>query len=99
MPKPIIRAIAPFDATVGTTIEFTWSGRQMKSNVATIVDASTGATVFVHEQAAFKGVNNIPASSGLQNNKSYKVSITITDMDDVVSEASEQVLFYCYTIE
>lgn len=97
MAKPIIRAITPFDADLGTTVEFSWSGRQMKACKATITDASSGSTAYEATQATFKGVFIIPSDSGLSNNKNYQITIVVIDMDDTESEISESVLFSCYT--
>ena len=97
MAKPTVRAITPFDATLGTTVNFNWTGRQMKANIATITDASTGTVVYQETHASFKGVHEIAANSGLVNNTNYQITITVIDMDDVQSEASEPILFSCYT--
>ena len=99
MAKPTIRAITPFDAALGTTVNFNWSGRQMKAATATIKNASDNSTVYTATQSTYKGVFIIPddSTSQLVNNTQYKITITVTDMDDVVSEASEPALFYCYT--
>ena len=99
MSKPKVRAITPFDAALGTTVYFDWSGRQMKSNIATIKNASTGTVVYQEEYDSFKGVHVIPigTESGLSNNTNYQITIVVVDMDDVQSEASDPVLFSCYT--
>lgn len=94
--KPSIYRIAPFDATVGTTISLAWNGRQQKSNVVIIENNTTHAVVYSATQSSYKGIHTVPANSGLVNGVIYRVKAAVIDMDDVQSEWSEYVTIKCF---
>ena len=81
MAKPTLYRIVPFDASVGTTIKFSWTGRNQQANVATIYDASDNI-VYQKVYHSYKGEHKIPVNSGLQNGQSYRVTIIVIDMDE-----------------
>lgn len=81
MAKPTLYRIVPFDATVGTTIKFSWTGRNQQANVATIYDASDNI-VYQKVYPSYKGEHVIPADSGLQNGQIYRATIIVIDMDE-----------------
>lgn len=99
--KPAIYDIVPFDATKGTIIKLSWTGRQQKANKVWIQTNDTHVNVYQSSAfASYKGVHNIPADTTvthLANGSVYRICAKIIDMDDVESEWSDWVTFRCFT--
>ena len=82
MAKPTLYKILPFDATVGTIIKFSWTGRMQQANVATLYNAS-GTQVYQKVYKSFKGEHKIPENvPGLVNGQQYTATIIVLDMDE-----------------
>lgn len=81
--QAIIYPITPFDATVGGSIRFSWSGSQSQVNVIIKGGSdevyNTTITTNLHEVA-------IPAGSNLENGKVYSAFIRVKDSAGVWSE-------------
>ena len=96
--KPTIYKVAPFDASLGTTINIKWVGRQQKANKIIVQDNDTSEQVYEATYNSYKGVHVIPSTdNGLTNGKTYKFKIAVIDMDDTVSDWSEYSTFKCFT--
>ena len=54
MAKPVINKIQTFDATVGTTVAFSFSGNQTYENRLVISDADSSALVFNETITSFQ---------------------------------------------
>lgn len=94
----IIHTIEPFDATIGTTITFTWNGNQIYKVKCTIKENESGATVYTATIDTMKQQFTIPANSGLVNGTYYVAYITVFDIDN--NESSLQDIgtpFYCFS--
>ena len=76
-----IYKIIPFDAELGTTVRFYWTGSQVFYNRCIITDTETGSTVYDKKVEDFKLQHVIPADSGLENGKTYNVFLTVFDAD------------------
>lgn len=91
--KPSILRIAPFDALIGTSVYFTYTGsKQLLYNNLVITDVSTGAIVYNHEYSSFEKVHHIPPNI-LQNGKIYKAKIRVKFSDDTYSLFSNEIEF------
>ena len=85
--QAIIHTIAPFDATVGTTIKFSWSGNQAFKNRCIIRNNDTQEVVYDKTENSFKLEHTIDLSSAtLQNGIKYIAYITVFDNEDIESD-------------
>lgn len=102
MAKPTIFRISPFDATLGTTISFEWSGSYQASNKIEVRERDSDDSsepIYSNVYPSFKGKHVIPPNV-LQNGKIYKVKVRIETYAGNVeittpSEYSDNVIFYC----
>lgn len=94
MAKPIIKQIQTFDATVGSTVYFVWTGFMAYNNRMIIYDASTMNVVYDDTYAInhYTLDHAIPANK-LTNGKKYAVSIAVIDVNDSESEFSDKYYF------
>lgn len=76
-----IYKITPFDAELGTTVRFYWTGSQVFYNRCIITDTETGGTIYDKKVEDFKLQHVIPADSGLENGRTYNVFLTVFDAD------------------
>lgn len=93
-----IHTIAPFDSSVGTNINFTWSGNQIYKVRCIIKNNATGATAYDSSIDTMKQVYTLPPTPTLINGTKYVAYITVFDVDD--NESSIQNIgtpFYCFT--
>lgn len=105
--KPIITNISAFDATVGTTIYFTWKGTQAFQNELVIRDSETLEIVYKyktdrnmllrHEMNLLLGSTNTDVTGTLQNGKQYQATITVFDKNGIQSAASDPSTFWCFS--
>lgn len=105
--KPIIINIPAFDATVGTTIHFTWKGTQAFQNELIIRDSETLEIVYKyktdrnmllrHEMNLLLGSTNTDVTGTLQNGKQYQATITVFDKNGIQSSASDPSTFWCFS--
>lgn len=105
--KPIIINIPAFDATVGTTIHFTWKGTQAFQNELIIRDSETLEIVYKyktdrnmllrHEMNLLLGSANTDVTGTLQNGKQYQATITVFDKNGIQSSASDPSTFWCFS--
>lgn len=95
--KPIIsKTISAFDANIGATIPFSWSGNKSYKNVLYFYD-DTNTLVFTSENTTFRLENTFDGNNNLENGKMYYIQIKVIDGDDIESELSDSVLIYCFT--
>lgn len=93
-----IHTIAPFDSSVGTNINFTWSGNQIYKVRCIIKNNTTGITVYDNSIDTMKQVYPLPSDSGLINGIKYIAYITVFDVNN--NESTIQNIgtpFYCFT--
>lgn len=76
-----IYKILPFDAEVGTTVKFYWTGSQVFYNRCVVKDVDTGTTVYDKKIEDFKLQHVIGTDSGLENGRTYNVFLTVFDAD------------------
>lgn len=93
-----IHPIEPFDATVGTKINFTWQGNQIYKVRCIIKNNASGNTVYDQTIHTMKQIYTIPADSGLENGTYYIAYITVLDIDNHESSLqSTGTPFYCFS--
>lgn len=96
-----IYTIEPFDANVGTTIRFAWSGNQAFGNRCIILDNETNEEIYNHYIDSFRlehdiDLTQIIEGQSLTNGKKYIAFITVFDKDGNESELqSFGTLFLC----
>lgn len=93
-----IHTITPFDSSVGTNINFTWSGNQIYKVRCIIKNNATGVTAYDSTIDTMKQVYTLPPTPTLINGTKYVAYITVFDVDN--NESSMQNIgtpFYCFT--
>ncbi len=93
-----IHTITPFDSSVGTNINFTWSGNQIYKVRCIIKNNATGVTAYDSTIDTMKQVYILPPTPTLINGTKYVAYITVFDVDN--NESSMQNIgtpFYCFT--
>lgn len=93
-----IHTITPFDSSVGTNINFTWSGNQIYKVRCIIKNNATGVTAYDSTIDTMKQVYILPPTPALINGTKYVAYITVFDVDN--NESSIQNIgtpFYCFT--
>ncbi len=93
-----IHTITPFDSSVGTNINFTWSGNQIYKVRCIIKNNATGITAYDSTIDTMKQVYILPPTPTLINGTKYVAYITVFDVDN--NESSIQNIgtpFYCFT--
>lgn len=93
-----IHTIASFDSSVGTNINFTWSGNQIYKVRCIIKNNATGVTAYDSTVDTMKQVYILPPTPTLINGTRYVAYITVFDVDN--NESSIQNIgtpFYCFT--
>lgn len=94
-----IHPIEPFDASIGTIINFTWNGNQIYKVRCVIKENESGTTVYDETISNMKQ-NFImeDVSSYLANGTYYIAYITVFDIDDIESDSQEiGTPFYCFS--
>lgn len=94
----IIHPIEPFDSSIGTTINFTWTGNQIFKVRCIVKENESGITVYDYAVSNMKQNFHIPSASSLVNGTYYICYITVFDSND--NESSIQEIgtpFYCYS--
>lgn len=85
--QAVIYKITPFDATIGTTIKFSWNGNQSFKNRCIIKTNDTNETVYDNTIETFKLEHTIDLEKAtLENGKRYNAFITVFDKDDIESD-------------
>jgi len=93
-----IHNIAPFNASIGTTVTFTWNGNQIYKVRCIIKENDSGTTVYNGVIDTMKPAFPIPADAKLSNGNYYICYITVFDINQ--SESARQdtgTPFYCYS--
>ncbi len=94
---PILTSVESFDATVGTKVSFTvTSGDQVVKNRLTIRKNSNNQIVYQNTVETFEFTHTIPANT-LVNGEYYNCYINTYNVNDLISENSNVVQFYCLT--
>lgn len=85
--QAIIYDISPFDASIGTTIKFSWNGNQFFKNRCILRENESNTVVYDHTIETFKQEHNIDlAKATLQNGKKYNAYITVFDKENQESD-------------
>lgn len=94
-----IYPVAPFDANVGTTISFSWSGTQVFKNRCIIRNNETNEVVYDYTVDSFKLEHTIELSEAtLVNGNKYDAYLTVFDKDGNESDLqSIPTTFLCLT--
>lgn len=95
MAKPNILNIAAFDASVGTTINFTATGNQVYGHRIEIINNETGAVVYSKTQETMKTSHVVQQNSGLVNGVYYACRIKVYDRNNTYSAWSDYSVFSC----
>ncbi|PNV62845.1 hypothetical protein C0033_07455 [Clostridium sp. chh4-2] len=101
--KATIHPIEPFDASLGTTIRFTWNGNQIHKVRCSICENELGTSVFNEDYIYNETIDImkqefiIPPNSGLKNGINYICYITVIDAENSESDRSDPSQFYCFT--
>lgn len=91
--QPMLLRIAPFDATKGNSIYFTFSGSgQAIENNLRITDVGTGLAVYDFNYSGFEKVHHLPTDV-IQNGKTYKAKLRVKFLDGTYSPYSNEVQF------
>ncbi len=86
-PQATIYKIPPFDAELGYSIKFTWSGNQVVKNRCVIRENESNQIVYDKTIDSFKLEHNIDLSQpALTNGQKYNAYITVFDKDGNESE-------------
>lgn len=96
MLSPILYDIGAFDANVGTTIKFYYTGEQVFSNRLIIKDNETLTEVYNEKIDSMQLSHTVPKDI-LTNGTTYAATVTVFDKNDNESPESNTVLFTCYT--
>lgn len=97
MVTPTLLQHIAFDSTAETNFTFTSvGGNQVVKNRLQIVNNSTLAVVYDETQTTFALVHTVPANS-LTNGVYYLAKIKTYDVNDIESEWSSGIQFYCFT--
>lgn len=91
--QPMLLRIAPFDATKGSSLYYTYSGSsQTLENNLRITDVGTGMIVYDFNHSSFEKVHHIPPDA-IQNGKTYKAKLRVKFLDGTYSPYSNEVEF------
>lgn len=105
MAVPVINTIQAFDASVGTSFTFTYTGNQITNMQYYLYNADTLNIIYRNiSDAAFmkagttpvKAQATIPSNAGLENGKRYFVRVRVMDAYGGASEWSNSTYFSCY---
>ena len=97
MVTPTLLQHIAFDKTLETTFPFTSvGGNQVVKNRLQILNNSTLAVVYDSTQTTFTLAHTLPANT-LTNGVYYLAKIKTYDVNDVESEWSNGIQFYCFT--
>lgn len=100
--KGSIYSIAPFDASRGTTIRFSWNGNLAKGNRCTIYSNDDMSSPIYNQQIdTYRLDHTIDLSKmepgkSLINGNQYLVFITVIDINDEETELDGSI-FYCFS--
>jgi len=94
--KPALYLVNAFDAFNDYTFKFKWEGNQSFGSTCIIRNNETNETVYQGTETTMQLQYTLPGET-LSNGTLYNVSIASIDKDNVVSEFSNPVLFYCYS--
>lgn len=95
--RPILYLISSFDASIGTTIKFSWLGNLPVSNTLRIKNNETNEVVYEVTQTTMRLEHVISSNNNLVNGVLYNASVKVTDNNNSDSEWSDVLLFYCFT--
>lgn len=95
MAVPVIYKIEPFDATVGTTVTYSWSGARNYGYDARVYTSDTKyISLTSGSEPVYKTEFTIPAGK-LTNGKQYRVRVRSKDKQGGYSEWSDDKSFLC----
>lgn len=91
--KPIIRRINTFDADVGTTVSFSWTGDRSYGSKIIIYNNETLEEVYTSTKATYALTHEIPAGV-LTNGEKWVAQLQVYDEYEDFSPLSDKVAFY-----
>ena len=94
--KPILYNINAFDAVESGSFAFSWNGNQVFQNQLIVRKNDTNEVVYNANEETLQLKHTLPANT-LINGILYNASVIVYDKDGNPSEASDEILFYCYT--
>ena len=95
--KAILYNINAFDKNKEQEFSFIWNGNQSFGNILQIKDNTNNKIVYQQEQPTMQ-LKHILQANTLTNGKLYNARIAVKDIDGNISEYSDPILFYCFTI-
>ena len=97
MTKPVGQTVSAFDSGYDHVFYFTSSGgNQIVKNQITIKNNLTNAVVYQNTVSTLSSSHVVPADT-LVNGTQYNYSIITYDANNLASDASDAITFYCYT--
>lgn len=96
--RPVIYASNgnAFDASKDKILTFTWTGNQVFKNRLRVYNNLTNELVYDVTQESFKLSHTIEANT-LNNGYNYYAIISVFDVNDIESQPSNALVFYCYS--
>ena len=95
--KPAIYNINAFDSDKQTSFSYQWLGFQQFGNVCTIRNNDTNTIVYQNTQSTMQLKHDLIIPNSLSNGVLYNMTIRVFDRNNVMSDESDPVLFYCYS--
>ena len=93
---PLLYSVNAFDPSYTYEFLFSFSGAQVYSNRAIIIDNNTQLEVYNAKQDGQKLSHTLPANT-LEAGRSYLIRVQVYDVNGNYSDFSSTVLFYCFT--
>jgi len=96
--QALIHNITPFDASIGSIIQFAWNGDQIFKVRCLIKENESGTTVYDSVIDTTRREYPVPAGSGLRNGVYYVCYITVFNVDGIESAMPDNGKpFWCFT--
>lgn len=95
--KPILYNISAFDKNNSKTFQFIWQGNQSFGNKLIICDNNESNKIIYQEKQPTMQLKHILPMNTLKNGGYYNAKVIVIDIDGNESEASDPILFYCFT--
>lgn len=93
---PLLYSVNAFDPSYTYEFMFSFSGAQIHSNRAVIIDNDTQTEVYNAKQDGQKSSHTLPANI-LKAGHSYLIRVQVYDVNGNYSDFSSAVLFYCFS--
>ena len=96
MSRPVLYRIDAFDAGDSFTFTFSYSGNQVFSNQFVIRNNLTNAVVYRETISSMQLAHTVPKDT-LVNGVCYNACVAVFDNNNIKSDFSEKIVFYCYS--